>query len=142
MKTHSVTPDTIQKKWLLVDGNGKTLGRLITRVAGLLIGKHKVIFSPHMDVGDHVILINADKIRVTGKKPTQKFYHHFSGYPGGLTSISYAKLFARSPEKVIEIAVRGMLPNNKLRERRLKKLKIYKGGDHPHQAQRPEPIDL
>ena len=126
------------RKWHLVDANGKTLGRLASRVAILLRGKHKPTFTPHMDVGDFVVVVNADKVALTGNKWKQKLYIHHSGYPGGLKSISAEKMKEKKPERLITMAVQGMLPKNKLGRKILKKLKVYSGEAHPHQAQQPE----
>ncbi|MCJ7492816.1 MAG: 50S ribosomal protein L13 [Deltaproteobacteria bacterium] len=128
----------IIRKWHLVDANGKTLGRLASRVAILLRGKHKPTFTPHMDVGDFVVVVNADKVALTGNKWKQKLYIHHSGYPGGLKSISAEKMKEKKPERLITMAVQGMLPKNKLGRKLLKKLKVYSGEAHPHQAQQPE----
>lgn len=128
----------IIRKWHLVDANGKTLGRLASRVAILLRGKHKPTFTPHMDVGDFVVVVNADKVALTGNKWKQKLYIHHSGYPGGLKSISAEKMKDKKPERLITMAVQGMLPKNKLGRKLLKKLKVYSGEAHPHQAQQPE----
>src|SRR4030043_1114025 len=127
----------IIRKWHLVDANGKTLGRLASRVAILLRGKHKPTFTPHMDVGDFVVVVNADKVALTGNKWKQKLYIHHSGYPGGLKSISAEKMKEKKPERLITMAVQGMLPKNKLGRKLLKKLKVYSGEAHPHQAQQP-----
>jgi large subunit ribosomal protein L13 len=142
MKTYSPKPADIEHKWLVVDATNQTLGRLASEVASILRGKHKPIFAPHMDTGDYVIVINAEKIHLTGKKMTDKFYHHHTGYPGGLKSISYGKLIATKPEKVIELAVKGMLPHNKLGAAMFKKLKVYAGPEHPHSAQQPEEMKI
>jgi len=128
----------IIRKWHLVDANGKTLGRLASRVAIILRGKHKPTFTPHMDVGDFVVVVNADKVALTGNKWKQKLYIHHSGYPGGLKSISAEKMKEKKPERLITMAVQGMLPKNKLGRKLLKKLKVYSGEAHPHQAQQPE----
>jgi large subunit ribosomal protein L13 len=128
----------IIRKWHLVDANGKTLGRLASRVAILLRGKHKPTFTPHMDVGDFVVVVNADKVALTGNKWKQKLYIHHSGYPGGLKSISAEKMKEKKPERLVTMAVQGMLPKNKLGRKLLKKLKVYSGEAHPHQAQQPE----
>ncbi|MFC1926331.1 50S ribosomal protein L13 [Chloroflexota bacterium] len=135
MKTYSVKASDIERQWWVIDASGQTLGRLATGIAHLLKGKHKPHYSTHIDVGDHVIVINADKIRVTGKKAAQKVYYHHSQYPGGLKSITLGKLMDKQPPKVIEHAVRGMLPHTKLGNAMFKKLKVYAGPDHPHQAQ-------
>jgi large subunit ribosomal protein L13 len=125
-----------------VDAEGETLGRLASRIAPILKGKHKPIYTPHLDCGDFVIIVNAEKVRVTGRKLDQKFYHRHSGYPGGLTSISLRDQLAKHPERVLEAAIRGMLPKNKLGRRMIKKLKVYAGDSHPHQAQQPKPLEL
>ncbi|HEY65833.1 MAG TPA: 50S ribosomal protein L13 [Caldilineae bacterium] len=142
MKTYSAKPNEIQREWYVVDATGKTLGRLASEIAKILRGKHKPIYTPHVDCGDYVIVINADKIRVTGRKLDQKIYYRHSGYPGGLKSISLRDQLARHPERVIQLAVRGMLPKNRLGRRMIKKLKVYASPDHPHHAQQPKPLDL
>jgi len=142
VKTYTVKPGDITRHWYVVDADGKTLGRLASRIAAILKGKHKPIYSPHVDVGDYVIVINADKIHVTGRKMLQKMYHHHSGYPGGLKSISLRDLLQRHPTRAIEFAVKGMLPKNRLGRRMFKKLKVYGGSDHPHQAQKPQVLEL
>ncbi len=138
MKTYSPKAADIDRKWHIVDASGQTLGRLASEVASILRGKHKPMFAPHMDTGDYVIVINASKIRLTGKKLTDKYHHHHSGYPGGIKSIPYGKLLEKQPEKVIELAVKGMLPHNKLGRVMFKKLKVYAGQEHPHEAQQPQ----
>jgi large subunit ribosomal protein L13 len=138
MKTFSATKADIQRRWYLIDADGKVLGRVASQIAILLRGKHKPIYTPHMDTGDHVIVVNASKIRLTGNKRVDKFYARHSGYPGGFKSIVADKLLAQKPERVIEIAVKGMLPKNKLGRAMFKKLKVYGGVTHPHQAQNPE----
>ena len=135
MKTYSTKVSDIKREWHVVDASGEILGRLSTRVAGLLMGKHKPLFSRNMDVGDFVVVINADKIRVTGNKAKQKLYYRHSGYPGGLKSISLEKMMQTHPTRVIEHAVKGMLPHNKLNADRMKRLKVYAGDTHPHQGQ-------
>jgi large subunit ribosomal protein L13 len=142
MKTYVAKPSTIEKKWYVVDAKGKTLGRLATVVADTLRGKRKPIYTPNIDTGDFVIVVNAEQIVVTGNKPKQKIYHHHSGYPGGLTEESYEKLLARRPEEIIRRAVRGMLPHNKLGRAQIRKLKIYTGAEHPHEAQMPEVLEI
>jgi large subunit ribosomal protein L13 len=142
MKTHTVTPDQITRRWLLVDADGQTLGRLASRVAQILRGKHKPIYTPHLDTGDHVVVVNADKVRLTGRKLDQKRYYRHSGYPGGLKETPVRKMLETHPERVIEYAVWGMLPKGKLGRQMYKKLKVYAGGEHPHAAQGPRPIDL
>src|SRR5262249_35883319 len=142
MSTYFPKAGEIQKKWFVVDASGQVLGRLATEVAKVLTGKSKPVYTPYEDVGDFVVVVNADKISVTGSKETDKIYRRHNGYPGGLKSISYSDLQKKNPEKVILEAVSGMLPKNKLRTVYLKKLKIYSGTDHPHQAQQPEPLSL
>ena len=127
----------IEQKWLLVDAKGKTLGRLASRIAILLRGKHKPIFTPHVDTGDFVVVVNADKINLTGKKWQEKLYIYHTGYPGGLKSTSAEKVRSKKPERLITMAVQGMLPKNKLGKKMIKKLKVYAGESHPHQAQQP-----
>jgi large subunit ribosomal protein L13 len=140
----SCIPDAkaIGKEWHVVDAEGQVLGRLATRVARLLTGKDKPIYTPFLDTGDHVIVINAGKVRLTGKKLTDKSYHHHTGYPGGLRTVSAGDLMEKNPEKVVREAVIGMLPKSKLGRAIRKKLKVYKGSQHPHQAQRPRPLAL
>ena len=128
----------IERKWYLVDAEDQVLGRLATQVATVLRGKHKVIYAPHLDVGDHVVVINAEKVKMTGMKADQKVYHHYTGYPGGIRSEEFRKRSVRKPELIIEDAVRRMLPKNKLGTHMFTKLKVYKGDKHPHQAQKPE----
>ncbi len=133
--TYSTKAKDIEREWHVIDASGKTLGRLATGVAHLLRGKHKPIYTPHLDTGDYVIVINAEKIRVTGKKAKQKFYYHHSGYPGGLKSTSLAQMLSTHPTRVIEHAVRGMLPKGPLGRAMFRKLKVYAGPEHPHMAQ-------
>ena len=135
MKTYSTKPSDIKREWHVIDASGKVLGRLATEVARLLMGKHKPIFSRNLDTGDFVIVINADKVRVTGNKAKQKLYYRHSGYPGGLKSISLEKMMQTNPTRVIELAVKGMLPHNRLGASMRKKLKVYAGDTHPHLAQ-------
>jgi len=130
----------IEKKWYIVNSEGQVLGRVASQIAHLLRGKHRPQFTPHLDLGDHVIVINAERIRVTGRKMDQKRYTRYSGYPGGLKTQSMARLFQEKPDKVLYYAVRGMLPKNKLGRKLIKKLKIYSGPDHPHEAQKPEAL--
>ncbi|HAE62976.1 MAG TPA: 50S ribosomal protein L13 [Eubacteriaceae bacterium] len=132
----------VERKWFVVDADGKTLGRLASEVAKILRGKNKPIYTPHVDTGDFVIVINAEKIALTGKKLDQKMYRRHSGYIGGMKEISYRKLLADKPEFVIEKAVKGMLPHNILGRQMFKKLKVYKGSEHPHAAQKPEVLEL
>jgi len=140
MSTYFPKAGEIQKKWYVVDANGLILGRLATFLAQVLMGKIKPVYTTYDDVGDFVVVINADKIAVSGKKAEQKVYRRHSGYPGGLKSVDYNELLKHAPEKIIVEAVSGMLPKNKLRQVYLKKLKVYSGTDHPHQAQQPEPL--
>ena len=142
MKTYAVKASEIERRWWLVDASDQTLGRLATRIATLLEGKHKAIYSPHLDTGDHVVVLNAAKIKVTGNKLTQNQYYRHSNYPGGLKQESLASLLERKPELVIERAVKGMLPQNRLGRAMFKKLKVYAGADHPHQAQQPTAAEL
>jgi len=142
MSTYFPKAGEIQKKWFVVDASGQVLGRLATEVAKVLTGKSKPVYTPYEDVGDFVVVVNAEKISVTGSKESDKVYRRHTGYPGGLKTISYSDLQKKNPEKVILEAVSGMLPKNKLRSVYLKKLKIYAGTDHPHQAQQPEPLSL
>ena len=138
MATKMANKGTVEKKWHLVDANGKTLGRLATRIAILLRGKHKAIFTPHVDAGDFVVVVNADRVSLTGKKWKEKLYIHHSGYPGGLKSMNAEQLKGKNPTRLITMAVQGMLPKNKLGRKLIKKLKVYVGNQHPHQAQQPE----
>jgi large subunit ribosomal protein L13 len=142
MKTHSVKPSDVKREWYLVDAKDKTLGRLASEIAKVLRGKNKPIYTPHLDTGDYVIVINAEKIHVTGRKLDQKFYHRYSGYPGGLTSISLREQLEKHPTRVIRSAVWGMLPHNRLGRTMIKKLKVYAGDSHPHEAQQPKPLSL
>jgi large subunit ribosomal protein L13 len=135
MKTYSVKAKDIERRWHVIDASGQTLGKLATQVANLLMGKHKPIYTPHMDTGDFVIVLNATKVKVTGKKPKQKIYYRHSGYPGGIKAETYEELMAAHPTRVIEHAVKGMLPHNRLGRAMYKKLKVYTGDSHPHQAQ-------
>lgn len=142
MKTVSARKETATHKWYVVDASGKTLGRLCTEIANRLRGKHKPEFTPHVDTGDYVVVVNAEKIVVTGNKATDKLYHHHTGYPGGIKSISFDKLLVKSPEMIIEKAVKGMMPKNKLSRAMLSKLKVYAGSDHPHSAQQPTLLEI
>lgn len=141
-KTYSAKAADVQRKWYVVDAEGKTLGRLATTVAATLRGKHKPMYTPHVDTGDFVVVINAEKIKVTGNKETQKFYYRHSNYPGGLKTTSLKDMRARFPDRIIESAVRGMLPTSNLGRQQLKKLKVYAGTSHPHDAQNPTPLEL
>jgi large subunit ribosomal protein L13 len=140
MKTYATKQSEITRSWRVVDADGATLGRLATEVAAILRGKHKTIFSPHLDTGDPVIVVNAAKVRVTGNKLKAKNYVRHSGYPGGLRSETLEQLLARRPEEVVRRAVRGMLPRNRLGEQMSRKLHVYAGAEHPHAAQKPEPM--
>ncbi len=142
VKTYAVKAGEIQRDWYVVDAEGQTLGRLATQIARILRGKHKPIFSPHLDVGDYVIVVNAEKVRVTGQKMSQKMYYRYSGYPGGLKATPLAEVLARHPTRAIEHAVKGMLPRNRLGRAMFRKLKVYKGPEHPHQAQQPRKLEL
>ncbi len=140
-KTYMAKPGEVAREWHVVDAEGQTLGRLATRVAHILRGKHKPQYTPHVDVGDFVIVVNASKVEVTGRKMDQKRYYRASGYPGGLKSETLREKMAKNPEAVIKHAVRGMLPHNPLGRKMFKKLKVYAGPEHPHQAQQPKPIE-
>ena len=142
MRTFTAKSAEITHDWYVIDAEGETLGRLASRIAPILKGKHKAIYTPHLDCGDFVIVVNAEKVHVTGNKLDQKVYYRHSGYPGGIKSISLRDQLDRFPERVIEAAVRGMLPKNKLGRRMLKKLNVYAGDAHPHQAQQPKPLEL
>lgn len=142
MKTFSAKPDAVQRGWYVVDASGKVLGRLATEIARRLRGKHKPEFTPHVDTGDYIVVVNADKLRVTGRKAQNKIYHRHSGYPGGVFSESFAKLQARQPERVLKLAVKGMLPKGPLGYAMLKKMKVYKGTSHPHSAQQPKQLEV
>jgi large subunit ribosomal protein L13 len=142
MRTYSPRPRDIQRRWYVIDASGAVLGRLATEVAAVLRGKHKPIFAPHMDTGDHVIVVNAKGVRLTGGKEGKKIAYHHSGYPGGLTETPYERLLAERPAFAVEKAVRGMLPKNRLGRAMAKKLQVYPGPDHPHRAQKPELLSL
>ena len=142
MKTYSAKAQDVERKWYVVDAQGKTLGRLATQIATILRGKHKPIYTPHVDCGDFVIVINAEKVWTTGRKLDQKRYYRHSGYPGGLREITLRDQLNKFPERVIEAAVKGMLPKNKLGSVMYKKMKVYAGPNHPHAAQNPEPLEL
>ncbi|MBX3060679.1 MAG: 50S ribosomal protein L13 [Anaerolineae bacterium] len=142
MKTTITKPADVERTWYVVDADGQTLGRLAARVAAVLRGKHKPGFSPSVDCGDYVIIVNADKIHVTGNKLTDKMYYRHSGYPGGLTELTLRDQLKRYPTRPVELAVKGMLPKNKLGRQMIKKLKVYQGAEHPHQAQQPLPLEL
>lgn len=141
-KTFSAKPSSITREWHLVDASGKTLGRLATEIAHRLRGKHKAIYTPHMDTGDYVIVVNASKVRVTGRKAKNKIYYRHSGYPGGIKSESFEHLLARKPERVIELAVKGMLPRGPLGRAVFRKLRVFPGATHDHMAQKPKPLEI
>jgi large subunit ribosomal protein L13 len=141
MKTYTPDVSEIERKWFVVDAKNKILGRLSTKIARTLMGKEKPIFTPHLDVGDYVIVINADKVTLSGKKQNTKTYYRYSGYPGGLKSTTFSKYIKEKPERLFRDAVWGMLPKNKLGRKMLSKLFVYRGDQHPHQAQKPEPLN-
>jgi len=142
VKTYTARAEDIEREWFLVNAEGKTLGRLASEIAKILRGKHKPIYTPHLDCGDYVIVVNAEKVRVTGRKLDQKMYYRHTGYPGGIKSISLRNQLQRHPERVLQAAVRGMLPKNRLGRKMFKKLKVYAGDSHPHQAQQPRVLEL
>lgn len=142
MKTFVAKPETVQHDWHLVDANGKILGRLATQIACRLRGKHKPEYTPHVDTGDYIIVVNASKIAVTGKKSSDKIYYRHSGYVGGIKQATFSELLARHPERIIEIAVKGMLPKGPLGRAMFRKLKVYAGSEHRHTAQQPQPLAL
>ena len=142
MKTYSAKPSEIEKKWYVIDAEGLVLGRMAAVISRILRGKHKTTFTPHMDCGDNIVVINAEKVRVTGTKLKDKMYHRFTGYVGNLKSESLETLLDRAPERVLELAVKGMLPRTPLGRLMLKKLKVVRGAEHPHQAQQPLPLEL
>ena len=142
MKTYTAKPSDIKQDWFVVDASGKTLGRLASEIAKRLRGKHKPEYTPHMDTGDYIVVINAKEVKVTGNKRTDKIYHHHTGFPGGLKSISFDKLMEKKPEMVIEKAVKGMLPKGPLGREMYRKLKVYPGAEHKHAAQQPKALEL
>lgn len=142
MKTFSAKPAEVKRDWFVIDAEGKTLGRMATEIARRLRGKHKAIYTPHVDTGDYIVVINAEKVRVTGRKSTDKLYHHHTGYIGGLKTISFDKLVQKAPERIIETAVKGMLPKNALGRAMFRKLKVYAGSEHQHAAQQPMPLEI
>jgi large subunit ribosomal protein L13 len=142
MKTYQAKKEEIDHKWYLVNAEGKVLGRLSTGLAKILKGKNKPTYTPHVDTGDFVVVVNAGKVTLTGKKLTDKIYYHHTGYPGGIKEMSAEKLLAKKPTEMIRMAVRGMLPKNSLGRQMLRKLKIYAGANHPHEAQKPVPLEL
>ena len=142
MKTFSAKQADIKRDWYVVDATGKTLGRLASEIAFRLRGKHKPEYTPHVDTGDYIVVVNAEKVHVTGRKQTDKVYYHHTGYIGGLKSITFEKLIQKAPERTIEFAVKGMLPKNPLGRAMFKKLKVYAGAEHQHSAQQPKPLDI
>ena len=142
MKTYQAKKEELEHQWYLVNAEGKVLGRLATKLADLLRGKTKPTYTPHLDTGDFVVVVNAGKVALTGKKIKDKMYYHYTGYPGGIKEISAEKLLAKKPTEVIRIAVKGMLPKNSLGRQMLRKLKLYAGPDHPHEAQKPIPLEI
>ena len=142
MKTYSAKPADIHHDWFVIDASGKTLGRMAAEIAHRLRGKHKPEYTPHMDTGDYIVVINAEKVAVTGNKGEGKIYHSHTGYPGGLKSISFNKLIDKAPERAIQSAVKGMLPRNPLGREMFRKLKVYAGSEHPHAAQQPQTLEL
>lgn len=141
-RTYVTKPEDIQRNWYVVDASGQTLGRLASEIAQVVRGKHKPVYSPSIDVGDYVIVVNAERVHVTGHKLDQKIYYRHSGYPGGLKEVPLRRMLEEHPTRVITRAVKGMLPKSRLGRKMLKKLKVYAGPDHPHQAQQPEPLEL
>jgi len=142
MKTFSAKPETVTRDWYVVDATGKTLGRMASEIARRLRGKHKPEYTPHVDTGDYIVVINAEKVAVTGRKATDKIYYRHSGFPGGLKEASFEKLIDRAPERVIELAVKGMMPKNPLGRAMLRKLKVYAGSEHSHSAQQPQALEI
>ncbi len=142
MKTFSAKPSEVKRDWYLVDATGKTLGRLASEIARRLRGKHKPVYTPHVDTGDYIVVINAEKVHVSGSKATDKTYYRHTGYPGGIKSLTFDKLIQRAPERVIETAVKGMLPRNPLGRAMFRKLKVYAGAEHKHAAQQPQRLDI
>lgn len=142
MNTFSAKPDAVQRDWYVIDASDKVLGRLAAEVATRLRGKHKPEYTPHVDTGDYIVIINAEKVRVTGRKATDKIYHRHTGYPGGLKSVSFEKLVEKAPERAIQSAVKGMLPRGPLGRVMFKKLKVYAGDEHPHAAQQPVELNI
>jgi len=142
MKTYMATPSTIERKWYVVDAEGQTLGRLASNIATVLRGKHKPTYTPHLDTGDFVIVVNAEKVKLTGKKESQKMYYRFTGYVGNLKKIPYKTMMTKHPDRIIQMAVKGMIPHNVLGRQMIDKLHIYAGSEHPHQAQKPEVLEI
>jgi len=142
MKTYSAKAETVERQWFVVDAEGKALGRLASEIASRLRGKHKPIYTPHVDTGDYIVVVNAEKVRVTGRKETDKMYYSHSGYPGGIKSISLEKLREKAPHRIVETAVKGMLPKGPLGRQMFRKLRVYAGIQHEHAAQQPQPLEL
>lgn len=142
MKTLSAKPESVTRDWYVVDASDKTLGRLSTEIARRLRGKHKPEYTPHVDTGDYIVVVNADKVRVTGRKSTDKQYYRHTGYPGGIRSMNFEQMIERHPERVIEYSVKGMLPRGPLGRAMFKKLKVYAGDEHPHTAQQPQQLEI
>ncbi|CAM5504303.1 MULTISPECIES: 50S ribosomal protein L13 [Actinomycetes] len=142
MRTFSPKPGDVQRQWHIIDAQDVVLGRLASQAASLLRGKHKPVYAPHMDMGDFVVIINADKVHLSGNKKTQKMAYRHSGFPGGLRSVRYDELLDKNPEKAVEKAIKGMLPKNSLGRQMLSKLKVYSGAEHPHAAQQPQPFEI
>ena len=142
MKTYVAKPTDRERNWYVVDANGLTLGRLATQIADTLRGKRKPVYTPHIDTGDFVVVVNAEKIAVTGNKRADKLYHRHSGYPGGLRTRTFQQMIDRRPEEIIRLAVKGMMPRNRLARKQLTKLKVYAGPEHPHVAQKPQPLEI
>lgn len=142
MTTFSAKPADVKRDWYVVDAAGKTLGRLASEIAFRLRGKHKAVFTPHVDTGDYIVVINADKVVVTGRKAEQKAYHRYTGYMGNMKHISFEKLMEHAPERALQAAVKGMLPKNRLGRQMIKKLKVYSGSEHQHQAQAPQALEI
>ena len=142
MKTYSAKAETVERDWFLIDADGKTLGRLATEIARRLRGKHKAVYTPHVDTGDYIVVINAEKVKVTGNKAKDKMYYNHSGYMGGLKEINFEDLIQKAPERVIETAVKGMLPKNPLGRAMFRKLKVYAGTQHKHAAQQPQVLEI
>lgn len=142
MKTFSAKPETVKRDWFVVDATDKTLGRLASEIARRLRGKHKAEYTPHVDTGDYIVVVNAEKIRVTGRKAQDKMYHHHTGFPGGIKSVNFETLIDTAPERVIQHAVKGMLPKNSLGRAMFRKLRVFAGAEHPHTAQQPQVLDI
>lgn len=142
MKTYSAKPESVERNWYVIDAEGQTLGRMASEIASRLRGKHKAEYTPHVDTGDYIVVVNAEKVRVTGRKASDKMYYHHTGFPGGIKSISFEKLIDKAPERAIEFAVKGMLPKNPLGRAMARKLKVYAGNEHPHTAQQPQALQI